>query len=83
MGATANSVAFDLLMELMKRGLARSRKAEHRLPPGRCSCHEPTVKWCTRHGEPRRYSTPMRTATATAHGANAAETTSSAPSSRS
>ena len=19
---------------------------------GRCACHEPTVKWCTRHGEP-------------------------------
>jgi len=54
MGATANSVAFDLLMELMKRGLARSQKPEHRLPPGRCSCHEPTVKWCTRHGEPPR-----------------------------
>jgi hypothetical protein len=23
-----------------------------RLPPGRCACHEPTVKWCTRHGRP-------------------------------
>ena len=19
---------------------------------GRCACHEPTVKWCTRHGAP-------------------------------
>jgi len=83
MEATTHSDAFDLLMDLLKRGLARSKKPEHRLPPGRCSCHEATVKWCTRHGEPRRYSTPMRTATATAHGANAAETTSSAPSSRS
>lgn len=24
----------------------------HRLPPGRCACREPTVKWCTRHGRP-------------------------------
>lgn len=22
------------------------------LPPGRCACHEPTVKWCGRHGKP-------------------------------
>lgn len=83
MGATTNSDAFNLLMDLLKRGLAREHSAESRLPPGRCSCHEPTVKWCTRHGEPRRYSTPMRTATATAQGANAAETTSSAPSNKS
>jgi len=25
-----------------------------RLPLGRCACHEPTVKWCGRHGKPRR-----------------------------
>ena len=68
------------LMEFLTRSLARNQKPEPRLPPGRCSCHEPTVKWCTRHGEPRRYSSPMRTASATAQGANAAETTSSAPS---
>jgi len=23
-----------------------------RLPLGRCACHEPSVKWCTVHGEP-------------------------------
>ena len=83
MGATTHSDAFDLLMDLLKRSVGRGQKLEPRLPPGRCACHEPTVKWCTRHGEPRRYSSPMRTATATAHGANAAETTSSAPSSSS
>lgn len=25
---------------------------ETELPHGRCCCHEPTVRWCTRHGEP-------------------------------
>ncbi len=74
-------MTFELLMDLLGRSLAAKPASEYRLPPGRCSCHEPTVKWCTRHGEPRRYSMPMRTATATAQGANAAETTSSAPSS--
>lgn len=24
-----------------------------KLPPGRCACREPTVRWCTRHGKPR------------------------------
>jgi len=81
MGATTHSDAFDRLMNVLERRLARKQKPEPRLPAGRCACHEPTVKWCTRHGEPRRYSTPMRTATATAQGANAAETTSNAPSS--
>lgn len=23
-----------------------------KLPRGRCSCHEPTVKWCGSHGQP-------------------------------
>ena len=23
-----------------------------RLPLGRCACHEPSVRWCTRHGRP-------------------------------
>ena len=73
-------MTFELLMNLLGRSLAAKPASQYRLPPGRCSCHEPTVKWCTRHGEPQRYSSPMRTATATAHGANAAETTSSAPS---
>lgn len=26
----------------------------NRLPLGRCACHEPTIKWCTRHGRPLR-----------------------------
>ena len=76
-------MTFDLLMNLLEHSLTAKATTEYRLPPGRCSCHEPSVKWCTRHGQPRRYSMPMRTATATAQGANAAETTSSAPSSRS
>ena len=76
-------MTFDQLIDLLKRGLVTKPATEHRLPPGRCSCHEHTVKWCTRHGKPRRYSIPMRTATATAQGANAAEMTSSAPSSSS
>jgi hypothetical protein len=25
---------------------------KHRLPLGRCACHEPSVRWCTRHGLP-------------------------------
>jgi hypothetical protein len=25
---------------------------KHRLPIGRCACHEPSVRWCTRHGRP-------------------------------
>ena len=83
MGATTEGDDFDLLMKLLERGLARTQNPERRLPAGRCSCHEPTVKWCTRHGEPRRYSSPMRSATATAQGANADETTSSAASSNS
>ena len=28
--------------------------ARNRLPLGRCVCHEPTVKWCGRHGLPLR-----------------------------
>ncbi len=28
------------------------RRPANKLPPGRCACHEATVKWCTRHGEP-------------------------------
>ena len=73
----------EVLMGFLTRSLSRSQKPEPRLPPGPCACHEPTVKWCTRHGEPRRYSSPMRTASATAQGANAAETTKSAASSKS
>jgi hypothetical protein len=28
----------------------------YRLPRGRCACHQPTVKWCTRHGAPIKAS---------------------------
>ena len=28
--------------------------ARNRLPLGQCVCHEPTVKWCGRHGLPLR-----------------------------
>ena len=45
-------MTFDLLMDLLKRSLTANAESEYRLPPGRCSCHEPTVKWCTRHGRP-------------------------------
>src|SRR5687767_1464365 len=38
---------------LLKRLLA-ARPRLTRLPLGRCACHEPTVKWCTRHGKPLR-----------------------------
>jgi hypothetical protein len=31
---------------------AAMRFRRNKLPPGRCACHEPTVKWCGRHGEP-------------------------------
>jgi hypothetical protein len=27
---------------------------KNRLPLGRCACHEPTVKWCARHGRPMK-----------------------------
>ncbi len=37
-----------LLAKLMDSSAASGR----RLPAGRCACHESTVKWCTRHGEP-------------------------------
>jgi len=51
---TTPDKAFDLLMKLLMRGLVGRRNAGLRLPPGRCACHEPTVKWCGRHGEPRK-----------------------------
>jgi hypothetical protein len=31
---------------------AFASRPRNRLPRGRCACHEPTVKWCTRHGQP-------------------------------
>ena len=43
-------------LEFLNRFIARRLNSEKpnapRLPLGRCACHEPTVKWCTRHGEP-------------------------------
>jgi hypothetical protein len=27
---------------------------KNRLPAGRCSCHEASVRWCTRHGRPMK-----------------------------
>jgi len=51
---TSPSKAFDLLMMLLMRGRP---SPGFRLPPGRCACHEPTVKWCGRHGEPRKRRT--------------------------
>jgi hypothetical protein len=36
---------------------AAMRVRRNKLPPGRCACHEATVKWCARHGEPLK---PMK-----------------------
>jgi hypothetical protein len=36
---------------------AAMRFRRNKLPPGRCACHEATVKWCARHGEPQK---PMK-----------------------
>ena len=45
--------AYKSLMSLLVVGFPRAVGApRRRLPPGRCSCHEPTVRWCGRHGEP-------------------------------
>jgi hypothetical protein len=39
----------------MKSLLARLiHLRKNRLPLGRCACHEPTIKWCTRHGQPMK-----------------------------
>ena len=41
---------FDRLLKLL---IGSVRPAPgRRLPLGRCACHEPTVKWCGRHGQP-------------------------------
>jgi hypothetical protein len=34
------------------RGLLIPAPRKNRLPAGRCACHEPSVRWCTRHGRP-------------------------------
>ena len=51
-------MTFDMLMDLL-RGSLGIETGEYRLPPGRCSCHEPTVKWCGRHGEPLKTRTTV------------------------
>lgn len=48
-GVVKNETGGEAMKALLARLLA-ARK--NRLPPGRCSCGEPTVKWCTRHGRP-------------------------------
>ena len=56
---TTPNKAFELLMSLLTRGLGGRPKPGFRLPPARCACHEPTVKWCGRHGEPRKHRTTV------------------------
>lgn len=34
-----------------------------KLPQGRCACHEPTVKWCGRHGAPLKLQSNERVMT--------------------
>jgi hypothetical protein len=47
---------YERLMNLlaMRDFVAEHSAPARRLPLGRCACHEPTVKWCGRHGKPRR-----------------------------
>lgn len=41
------------LMDLLTLDFVREHTAPRNvLPLGRCACHEPTVRWCTRHGRP-------------------------------
>ena len=42
----------ELLNQLIARQLGSPAAQGNRLPLGRCACHEPTVRWCTRHGRP-------------------------------
>ncbi|HYX64429.1 MAG TPA: hypothetical protein VE935_09440 [Burkholderiales bacterium] len=40
-------------MDLLTLDFVREHTAPRNvLPLGRCACHEPTVRWCTRHGRP-------------------------------
>jgi hypothetical protein len=39
------------LNDLLRRLLDPATRKD-RLAGGRCACHEITVRWCTRHGEP-------------------------------
>jgi len=56
---TTPNKALELLISLLARGSDAPPKPRFRLPPGRCACHEPTVKWCGRHGEPRKHRTTL------------------------
>ena len=48
----------ELLNRLVSRQLdSLAGVHRYRLPLGRCACHEPTVKWCPRHGAPRKLQT--------------------------
>jgi hypothetical protein len=60
-GAMTNpSKAFELMLNLLLRGVPTvAAPRRRRLPGGRCACHEPTVKWCGRHGEPRKRRTTV------------------------
>lgn len=47
------SQAYKSLMSLLVFGYPRTPAGpRRRLPLGRCACHEPTVRWCGRHGQP-------------------------------
>jgi hypothetical protein len=39
-------------MREILRTLFAPASCKNKLPAGRCSCHEPSVRWCTRHGRP-------------------------------
>jgi hypothetical protein len=50
---SVTSQAYHSLISMLMFGFPRVVGApSRRLPLGRCACHEPTVRWCGRHGEP-------------------------------
>ena len=52
---SATSQAYHSLISMLMFGFPRAIGAPaRRLPLGRCACHEPTVRWCGRHGEPMK-----------------------------
>jgi hypothetical protein len=47
------SRACHSLIDVLIDDFVREHTApRRRLPLGRCACHEPSVKWCGRHGQP-------------------------------
>jgi len=44
------AAAYAAVVKSLLARLIHARK--NRLPLGRCACHEPSVKWCARHGRP-------------------------------